>query len=225
MTAPGGIDEVVRRMQDISTPLPARDGVRAFNDMYLETTRQVADALTAGSFADREFLDRLDVRFADLYFTALEAHEADPGAAPRCWGVLIEARSRPGTHPLQFALAGMNAHIAFDLPRALVGTARELGRDLDAPEVREDFLAVNEVLAVTQPVVKQRLVEGFLGEIDEAFGEVDDRLAHWAIDSAREMAWASAQGLWELDSAVVVRRFEEGLDRLVALASRALLSV
>ncbi len=221
----GGIDAVVHRMQRISAPLPARDGVRAFNDMYLETTRRVADALRAGAFADRDFVDRLDVRFADLYFAALEAHERDPRTAPRCWRVLIEARDRPGTNPLQHALAGMNAHIAFDLPRALVGTARELGRELDAPAVRADFLVVNEVLAVTQPVVKQALLDGVLAQVDEAFGELDDRLALWAIDTAREMAWVSAQGLWELDSAAAARRFTDGLDRLVVLASRAMLSL
>jgi Family of unknown function (DUF5995) len=223
VTGISSIDDVVRRMQDISAPLPMGDGVRAFNDMYLATTRQVADALAGRAFADGEFMDRLDVRFAELYFGALDAHAGDRRTAPRCWSALIDARTREGVEPVQFALAGMNAHIAFDLPRALVGTARELGRDLDARAVREDFLAVNEVLAATQPLVKRGLLDGLLADVDRALGQADDRLAHWAIESAREMAWASAQALWELASPRAIRRFEAGLDRLVALTSAAML--
>ena len=223
MSGLASIDDVVLRMQGISAPLAAGDGVRAFNDMYLETTRQVSGALSARAFADGEFMDRLDVRFAELYFGALDAHAADPRSAPRCWSALIDARDREGVNALQFALAGMNAHIAYDLPRALVSTARELGRDLDARAVREDFLVVNEVLAATQPLVKRGLLGGLLADMDEALGEADDRLAHWAIESAREMAWASAQALWELASPRAIRRFETGLDRLVALTSQAML--
>ena len=63
--------------------------------------------------------ERLDVVFAGLFFAAVDALERDPasaaaGLACRC----SRQRSRGGIAPLQFALAGMNAHINRDLPVA-----------------------------------------------------------------------------------------------------------
>jgi hypothetical protein len=219
------IADVVARMDALSARWPASDGVRAFNEMYLETTRQVAASLADRTFADREFIDRLDVRFADLYFDALEAHERDPQSAPRCWAALIEARDRPGTNPLQFALAGMNAHISYDLPRALVATVRDFGGDLDDAGRREDFVAVNGVLARTQPIVKAALLSGPFAALDEAMGELDDHLGMWAIGTAREAAWMSARALWGLGDSAMGRRYEQGLDRMVEASSRVLLSL
>ena len=55
---------------------------------------------------------------------------ATPADTPSAWVPLFAQRSRRGVAPLQFALAGMNAHINRDLPVALVTTCRELGLDL-----------------------------------------------------------------------------------------------
>jgi hypothetical protein len=219
------IADVVARMDALSASWPASDGVRAFNEMYLETTRQVAAALVDRTFVDREFIDRLDVRFADLYFDALHAHEHGLASAPRCWSALIGARDRPGTNPLQFALAGMNAHISYDLPRALVATVQEFGGDLEDGGRREDFLAVNDVLARTQPIVKAVLLSGPFAAVDEAMGDLDDRLGMWAIETAREAAWLSARALSVLGDSSMRRRYEQGLDRMVEASSRVLLSL
>jgi mannose-6-phosphate isomerase-like protein (cupin superfamily) len=219
------IADVVTRLVAVSEDLPVGDGVRAFTDMYLETTRQVADALARVEFADQAFLDRLDVNFAHLYLAALAAHRRNPKAAPRCWTALIAARARPGVSPLQCALVGMNAHITYDLPQALVRTAVEFGRGLDDPAWRADFLEVNAVLARTQPIVKQALVRGLLDQVDDALGTMDDRLSLWAIEQAREGAWLSARAISALGGSPGARRYVDGLDRMVALTSRALLAL
>jgi Family of unknown function (DUF5995) len=217
------IADVIERMAALSSGLAVHDGVRAFNDMYLETTRQVARALAEQAFVDPEFLDLLDVRFAQLYLGALDAHEAGTAVAPRCWAALFDARSDPGVDPLQFALAGMNAHICYDLPRALVATVEEIGVDLDEHWVRQDFRAVNEVLARTQPMVKRVLLSGPLAGLDDALGQVDDRVGMWAIEAAREMAWGSAQALWALRDSWARQRYEQGMDRVVEASSRLML--
>lgn len=220
---PGSIEDVIDRMESISAGLPVGDGVRAFNDMYLETTRQVGRAVSELAFSDAAFLDRLDVRFAELYFAALDAHDRDQSGSPRCWSALFDVRDSRDVAPLQFALAGMNAHICYDLPRALVSTVQERGADLDDDGVRQDFLAVNGVLARTQPLVKDRLLSGALAELDDAMGEVDDRVGMWAIEAAREMAWLSAQTLWALRDSRARGHFVRGLDRMVATSSRMML--
>jgi len=217
------IPDVIDRMGAISEGLAVGDGVRAFNDMYLETTRQVGRAVVDLHFADSAFLDRLDVRFAQLYFQALNAHEEGRGDAPRCWAALFDVRAAPDVARLQFALAGMNAHISYDLPQALVTTVEEFGVDLEQPTVREDYLTVNDVLARTQPIVKDVLLTGPLAELDDAMGEVDDHLGMWAIEGAREMAWRSAQALWALRDSWARERYVHGIDRMVEMSSRLML--
>jgi hypothetical protein len=80
------VGDVIDRMQQLSSAMPPGDGVRAFNEMYLVTTRQVAAAIGGAQFADPEFMTRLDVVFANLYLHALDLYAADPSRSPRSWG-------------------------------------------------------------------------------------------------------------------------------------------
>jgi len=161
---------------------------------------------------------RLDVRFANLYFRALE----DP---PRAWTPLLEARGQPGVAPIQFALAGMNAHINRDLPLALVQTCGELGIELhrDGPE-HADFVAVNALLVATEARVKRDFLTGDLAIADEALGEVDDVIAMWNVERARDAAWTNAEMLSSLQrSPALADAFLLALDRMVGFAGRGLL--
>jgi hypothetical protein len=63
-------------------------------------------------------VEEWDVVFADLYLDALRAFRADPPSAPRPWRVAFTAGS--GLPPVAHLLLGMNAHINYDLPQALV---------------------------------------------------------------------------------------------------------
>ncbi len=216
------VGEVIARMQELSSMMPAGDGVRAFNEMYLATTRQVEAAIGEAQFADPAFTARLDVVFANLYLDALDRHSSDPTRAPRSWEALFEARARPGVSQLRFAVAGMNAHINFDLARALVLTMHEFGGGLDAGR-RADFQAVNRVLERTQPMVRRELLTGPYATLDDALGDHDDRVSLWGIEAAREFAWSTAQTLWTVRGTVIEASFTEGLDRMVELTSRLIL--
>ena len=108
-----GIAPVIARMEEIDATLPRKDGVAYFNRLYLQVTKAV-DASAAGTtFEDPAFLDRLDVVFAGLYFDA-EATITTGAQAPLSWRPLIEMRADQ-REPIQFALAGMSAHINHDL--------------------------------------------------------------------------------------------------------------
>lgn len=216
------VADVITRMEELSAGMPVGDGVRAFNEMYLVTTRQVDAAIAGAQFADPEFMTRLDVNFANLYLVALALQEAGFDTCPRSWRALFDARARPGISQLQFAIAGMNAHINYDLPRALVLTAREFGGELDDAR-RTDYLAVNRVLAQTQPMVQRELLTGSFAVLDEGLGDRDDRVAMWGIEQAREFAWATAQTLWAVRSTPIDAAFADRLDRMVELTSRLLL--
>ena len=82
------VTAVIARMEQVSTALPPRDGVRAFDQMYLETTRQVDAAIRGQQFADPVFMARLDVVFAGLFLGVWDRYATGPAAAaqvPRCW--------------------------------------------------------------------------------------------------------------------------------------------
>jgi hypothetical protein len=223
-TPPTQVEDVIDRMQQIAATLPTGDGVRAFNEMYLLTTQQVSRAIDTRTFADPAFMARLDVVFADLYLDALRDNAANPRRVPRCWRVLFEARGRPAISLLQFAIAGMNAHINHDLALALVRTAAEFGGDLDsAGPWRADYLVINRVLAQTQPIVKRQLLVGPVAEVDRALGDEDDRVSLWGIERAREFAWSTAEALWAVRGTPVETGLTSAVDRAVELSSKLIL--
>ncbi len=221
---PRGPAEVVARLQAIVAALPASDGVAAFSALYLDVTEAVVKVMREQSVEDERFLRALDVAFADLYFDALRGLTG-AGPAPRAWAPLIEARGRHGVIPLQFALAGMNAHINRDLPVALVDTATKLGVELksSSPQHR-DFRRIDAVLATTEELAKRRFLTGPYAEVDAALGHVDDVLAMWKVAEAREAAWTNGELLWSLRGAPHLRsEFLRTLDRMVGFAGRGLL--
>jgi hypothetical protein len=141
---------------------------------------------------------------------------------------LFAQRSRRGIAPLQFALAGMNAHINRDLPVALVTTCRELGLDLgeSSPE-HGDFERVDALLAQVERRVKSAYLTGWLAWVDRVvhrLRRIDDVVAMWDVGRARDAAWTNAQALWALgDVPPLAGDYLTALDRMVGLASRGLL--
>ena len=112
------IDELIARMAAMLGPLEADgDQRRYFHATYQRTTIAVAEQIKRGGFADPGWVERWDVAFADLYLDALEATLAGQRPA-RPWDIAFSA---PADLPaLRHVLLGMNAHINYDLPQALL---------------------------------------------------------------------------------------------------------
>jgi hypothetical protein len=123
------------------------DPRRHFVATYARTTAAVGAAIRAGRFEDPQWVDRWDARFAGLYLDALAASERDPGSAPRPWRAALGADS--ALRPLRHVLLGMNAHINFDLPQALLAVISD--EDFADPGLlamrRRDHEHIDEVLA------------------------------------------------------------------------------
>jgi Family of unknown function (DUF5995) len=218
------IDDVLERMAAIDAELPHHDGVAYFNRMYWQVTRLVDAAVDASAFEAGEFLARLDVHFANLYFAAYAGDLAGTPISP-AWAPLFEARAREDTHPIQFALAGMNAHICHDLPHAVVDTCRELVREPvdDSPE-HSDFTRTNDVLENAQEEIKGWFATGIVATVDRLGGKLDDGFASFGIHLARAAAWQTSEILWGLaDNERLDRLFRDGLSRSVETASRGIL--
>ena len=208
--------------------LPKSDGIGAFTQLYLAVTVGVQGQLAGVTFGDPRFVTRLDVVFADLFFSALDATRSDPAHVPHAWAPLVAARSQRGIAPLQYALAGMNAHINRDLPVALVATCRELdvGLEEGSPQ-HTDFVRVNQLLATVEGQVKKQYLTGWLRDLDRLVHRVDrldDVVAMWDVGRARDAAWTNAEALWALrDSPDLSANYLVALDRMVGLAGRGLL--
>jgi hypothetical protein len=220
------IDDVIAVLQDIDDTLPSNDGLKWFNLLYLKVTEGVRDNPPTESWEDPQWLGRLDVEFAKLYFTALASWHHNPDEVTRSWVPLLSSRQNQNITRVQFALAGINAHINHDLPIAVVQTSeeQEIVPRSSSPQHR-DFERVNTILEAVVDQAKQFLATGIIGEIDQDLGQIDDLIAVWSVRKARETAWTNAEILWQLRSIPLLNDgFLLSLDRLVRLSSQGLLS-
>src|SRR3984957_19442008 len=140
------IPDVLQTMQTIGATCVDGDGLKWFNWLYLQVTQAVETRVASGAFADAAWLAELDVQFARLYFASLAAALAGQ-PAPDCWQVLFERRNQTAIARIQFALAGINAHINHDLPLATVATCEAtVTIPQHGPAQYNDYPALNVML-------------------------------------------------------------------------------
>jgi hypothetical protein len=227
VSATGGVStiaEVIARMRSIDGSLGRKDGVAIFDRLYLQVTLTV-DAASAGTaFENPEFVERLDVVFAGLYFDA-EAAIASGAQCPVAWRPLIETRSQR-REPIQFALAGMSAHINHDLPIAIVTTCEELGLAPDDGSVaHRDYQRVDGLLATVETQVAGWFDTGLIADIEDVTPQkTDEAIAMFSLVAARDVAWQHAKLLWRLRSTLPLRDgYLDVLARTTELTARAIL--
>jgi hypothetical protein len=227
LTAPPAtsIDELPDRLAAIAQALSPNDGLASFNRLYQLVTESVKVHVGAGFFSDPTWMSRLDVVFGNLYLDAVRASVQQPGQVPRAWAALLDRRADTRVRSLQFALAGMNAHINRDLPVAVARTCTDLNTSPDAGAHHADFERVNAVLAQVEPVIRQSFLDAVLRSADRAVPGLQDVVANFDMVKARETAWANAETLWTVNRISLARgaEFLGGLDHLVGFAGRGLL--
>jgi hypothetical protein len=218
------IQDVIAAMRAIEAALPENDGIRWFNLLYRQVTETVQ--AEAASWANWLFVERFDVAFAKLYFDAIRTWESDPTRTPRAWQPLFQARSDQKIAPVQFALAGMNAHINNDLVIALDRLAHSENAYPSRDGVPyQDFQRVNDLLERVELELRPMLSTGFIATIDLALGDLDTLLAMWKVRNAREAAWTNGEVVWHLRAQPRLRRdYLTRLDHMVGFAGRGLLA-
>src|SRR5215472_2160854 len=217
------VAEVIARMEALGGALAPADGLACFNRMYLEVTQQVHARLGEGYYADPAFMTQLDVAFAALYFGAADA-AGDPAAVPLAWRPLVEQRANTGIESVQFALAGMNAHINHDLPLALVATCTALATSPDAGAHFADYQKVDQLLDAAEQSLRESFESAPELAVDHHLTAVNNLIASWTINSARDLAWNNCLLLWAVrDDPNATALLAGSLARSAALASRLLL--
>ncbi len=137
--------------------------------------------------------ERWDVAFADLYLDALEAALAGRRPA-RPWEVAFGAPA--DLPPLRHVLLGMNAHINYDLPQALLAVITD--EEFADPAVRarreSDHRAIDNVLAARVGAEGDELaaVSRPATPLDRLLTPVNRVGTRRFLRESREKVWANA---------------------------------
>jgi len=221
---PHSISDVIQTLQTIEATSIDADGLKWFNWLYLQVTQAVESRIAAGGFTDPAWLARLDVQFANLYFSALKSWLSDQ-TTPECWQVLFNSRNQGMIARIQFALAGINAHINHDLPEAIVATCQALGTnpDHDGPNY-SDYTALNTTLDGLVESAKRTLNVRLPGGALPPISHLADTIAAWNVSAARESAWQNAEHLFQLRTLpLFASGFVDMLDGFTTVIGKALL--
>jgi hypothetical protein len=223
-TPPASVADVLATMQFIDNLTVDGDGLKWFNWLYFHVTQAVETRIQAGGFTDAVFLSELDVQFAQLYFNALKNFLSN-AALPYCWGILFAQRSQTALTRIQFALAGINAHINHDLPSALLSTCQiEALAPQQGTTQYTDYTSLNSTLDSLIDSAKQTLNVRLLGDSLPDVSQLENTIAAWSVSAAREAAWNNAELLWHLrPEAGLTAAFLDTLDGLTSVVSKTLL--
>lgn len=191
---PAAVRAVADALRERQDTLPAAAAHRGtFLGVYARVTDAVADAVAAGRFEDPAWVSAWDEVFAELFLTA---HDADLAGAPvpRPWRLAFAAD--PAMHPLGHLLLGMNAHINFDLPQAVVAVVGDA--DFADPALLaardRDHQRIDEVL-----FERVRAEDADLGwktrVVDRALAPVNRWASRRFLRESREKVWHNTLAL------------------------------
>ena len=185
------IAHVVAGMQQRLDRLPARlSHQRVFLSTYQRTTQGVGAAVGRAYFEDPGWVERWDVAFADLYLTALDAELAGGERIPRPWRLAFAAS--PVLPPLRHVLLGINAHINYDLPQALLAVISN--DDFSDPAVmgrrRRDHEHIDGVLSSRVAAEDDQLTAtGGASLLDRLFRPLNRLGSKRFLREARQKVW------------------------------------
>jgi hypothetical protein len=218
------VADVLACMRTIDATCVEGDGLKWFNWLYLQVTAAVEARIAAGGFSDSAWLSALDVNFAQLYFTAL-GQSLSGSTCSSCWQALFDCRNTTGIARIQFAMAGINAHINHDLAQALVETdAARNAAPRHGTAQYNDYTALNSTFDSLIQTAKKTLHVRLLGDPLPGVSHLEDTIAGWKVSAAREQAWVNSEVLWTLRSLPPLSAgFMNTLDGLSTVAGKALL--
>jgi hypothetical protein len=216
------IPDVLQVLQTIDATCEDGDGLKWFNQVYRSVTQAVEKRVAAGGFNDSPWLAELDVRFAALYFDALYA-SLTGAPCPGSWQAMFSKRGETDLGRIQFALAGMNAHINHDLPFAIVATCKSRSTiPRHGTPQYDDYTVLNTTLDGLIDAAKEQLHFRLLGDPLPAVSHFEDLIAAWNLAEFREGAWLHAENIWN-DPALATEILEGTMERITTFANEALL--
>ena len=199
MTRAATVGELIALMEDMQARLDATgDARRHWHGVYRRGTVAVRDEIERGGFLDPRWLERWDLAFADFYLEAMERW--DRGQLPSGpWRVAFEATRDAAIPPLRHVLLGLNAHVNFDLPQALIAViSDDEWADTELIKRRHtDHKHVDDVLVVrVGSEDRQIATEGRPGDrslADRLLGPVNHAASRRFLKEARAKVYDNAR--------------------------------
>jgi hypothetical protein len=209
----GVVARMRQRLDDLPADLAHR---RIFLGTYLRTTQAVGDAIDRARFEDPAWVEDWDVKFAELY---LQAHDADldGGVVTRPWRLAFDAP--PDLPALRHVLLGINAHVNYDLPQALLAVISD--DDFVDPFLmdrrRRDHERIDGVLAERVGAEDDELAaSGAKSLLDAVLTPLNRLSSQRFLRESRQKVWHNTV---ELQKARVLGGYEQRLAELELLSA------
>ncbi len=189
------IDAVLARMQQRIDALPTDLAHREiFASTYLRTTKAIGVAIDDARFEDPAWVESWDVVFAEEF---LDAHDADREGrgsdVPRPWRLAFDAPA--DLPPLRHVLLGINAHVNYDLPQALLAVISD--EDFTDPVLigrrKRDHERIDAVLA--SRVADENGMLGPLSVLDRLLRPLNQASSKRFLREARQKVWLNVEQL------------------------------
>jgi Family of unknown function (DUF5995) len=184
------LDEVILILDQIIADCIAKESrLGYFASLYRRMTLGVKEGIVKGIFEDGPRMEKLDVVFANRYFTAYDQYSK--GLQPTtCWQTAFAAAKTDKLTVMQHLLLGMNAHINLDLGIA----AAEISTAETIHGMQKDYTKINEIIAGFFGVVQDNLTKiafpmYFIKRIEPARTAA---VLNFSMVKARETAWNNA---------------------------------
>jgi hypothetical protein len=193
-----GIPGVLARMDALLAAMPSDlTTQRTFLSTYRRTTIAVGQQVEEGRFEDPTWVDRWDVAFADLYVSALEAHLSG-GHVSRPWRLAFAA---PADLPvLRLLLLGINAHINYDLPQALLAviSPEDFAKPALLARRQRDHERIDAILAGRVSAENTKLLEASRTSVlDRVLRPLNQEGSKRFLREARQKVWHNTRELHE----------------------------
>jgi hypothetical protein len=195
-SVPEGVAVVVADMQTRLEVLPPDSGLREFIGTYQRTTTAVGKAILDGVFEDPAWVEEWDVAFARLYLDAFDAHVSGAGVAPRPWRVAFAASA--DLPALRKVLLGINAHVNYDLPQALLAVIsdEDFADAATLARRQRDHEAIDGVLASRVAAEDEELASvSARSLLDRVLQPLNRRASQRFLKEARQKVWHNTREL------------------------------
>ena len=187
------IDDVVQALDDIiaNAKLDA-SRLGYFAALYRRVTLSIKEGIALGIYEDPDRMEQLDVIFANRYLAAYDAYQNN-GEMSDAWKHAFDVAGKWWPVVGQHLVLGINVHINLDLGIAAAETVH--GSDIEG--LKNDFFKINRVLKSMINEVEKDLARIWwpLRVLDFLAGRLDEYLARFGIEYARDHAWDVAEKL------------------------------
>ena len=219
------IDDTITALVVLEQTFRSQHDRRAiFATAYLAITRAIKQRVVDGLFQDNAWVTRYTLCFANLYRTALLAYEqGNWDTLPKAWRIAFDTSENNGALAIQDLVLGINAHINHDLALALI----EVTIDPQRPTRYADHCIVNDVLRAATDPMQQRIGQLYapiLSLLDQACDHLDEDIACFSVEKAREAAWLAAVGLANARNDAERAALRAGLNDRAAVLARLILA-